>query len=479
MNRTLRFSCQALTCLLCVAFAPSECVSNEDTDLITWGELRIVIKDEAGKPVTGAVVKAYAMRMIEHDGHMFWNEEKHGAIKNYLTAQDGLVIVRYPSKSVFGPIVLTTKSVSFLVRHSDYVQKVVHFDLALDVDEPIEQADVELKKGCELQLSAVDENGAQVSDFGVMMAGPFAPEFWADDGNGGRRTSALSDGTWQTMLVKPQRDGPTLFSGLLPLRVRPSQALRMRNVKLSPGARIVGRLSSNVPRPVVGGYVSTTSVPKPEGDSWEEHAPSLTWADSVPITADGKFDLPSVPRSGVIQIIAVCDGWVSKTTIPESYFVMGQLFNVSGTQVDVTLEMEQTGSLELLIVKPDGTPLESGEVSGWPNQKTYKGGSTYLGERFYSIKSVQNQFFPVDQQVPPYEGEINHPFIDQPVVNGVAVLRGLPIGKNEQCNLQHKEFRFPNEANDREGSFRFKLESAEPKKVTITVIPHAKADKAP
>lgn len=50
---------------------------------------------------------------------------------------------------------------------------------------------------------------------------------------GGRRTSAVNDGSWQTMLVAPQEAGPTLFSGLLPLRVQPSQAVRLRNVSLT------------------------------------------------------------------------------------------------------------------------------------------------------------------------------------------------------------------------------------------------------
>ncbi len=46
--------------LLCVALATADDnASKEETGLTQWSELRVVIKDEAGKPVTGAAVKAY------------------------------------------------------------------------------------------------------------------------------------------------------------------------------------------------------------------------------------------------------------------------------------------------------------------------------------------------------------------------------------------------------------------------------------
>ncbi len=201
----------------------------------------------------------------------------------------------------------------------------------------------------------------------------------------------------------------------------------------------------------------------------------------MPITADGKFELTSVPRLGEIQIIAVCDGWVSKTeiTIPKAkdFFVLGKVFDASGTQVDVTLDMEQTGTLELSILSPDGRPLESGVVSSGPNQ-LFNNGECYLGQQFWSIKKVRNQLVPIDQQTPAFDEEPNLPFYKQPIVNGITVLRGLPVGlMDEECVLHHDDYQFPDNANGREGRLLYKFDSAEPKKVTITVVPRSKVAK--
>ena len=162
-----------------------------------------------------------------------------------------------------------------------------------------------MKKGCEIQLSAVDETGDPITGFAVLVAGPIAPEIWADDENGGRRTGGASDGTWQTMLVKPQDDSVTLFSSVLPLRVRPSQAVKIRNIRMTPGTRLIGTLSDNVPRPVKNGYVVTTTVPKPAGNSWDKEDPSLSWMQWEQIAGDGSFELSSIPQGGEIQVIAL------------------------------------------------------------------------------------------------------------------------------------------------------------------------------
>ncbi len=444
----------------------------ETTDKTEWAELRVELKDDEGKPVVKAAVMPYAMRVVEQDGHGYWNREKNGNPLNYFSDESGTAVIRYPSKVDYGPKAWTTKLVTFQIRHSDFVQHVEHFEF--DPENPPASTEITLQRGCELQLAAVDDNGTPIRDFGVMMAGPYAPDFWADDGNGGRRTSSLKDGTWQTILVKPQTDGPTLFSGLLPLRVRPNQAVKMRGVKLSPGSRVVGKLSDNVPRPVENGYVITTSVPKPAGESWDNESPSLSWHETEPIAEDGTFELASIPRSGELQIIAICDGWVSTTTIPESHsFVKGQLFEVDGETIEPTVLMEKTGSIELTVLKPDGTPLESGSVSAWPNQQYHKGGSTVLGQKYDSIGFVENQLRAPDDQKTPFREDTEFPFM-QKIENGFVVLRGLPISRNERIILGHKEYRFPNEAEEREGEHRVKIDTAEPVMISITVVPHEK-----
>jgi hypothetical protein len=402
----------------------------KNVDAASLTELRVVLVGEAGEPVVGAAVMPYAMRMRDENGHGYWNSDKLGPPKDYFSDASGVAVIRYPAKVYALPEPMVTSLVTFQVRHADFVSKVVDCELGADLDQPLDETQVELKKGCELQLSAIDDQGQPLQGFGVVMAGPYEPAFWADDGEGGKRTSSLNDGTWQTMLVKPQADGTHWFSGLLAMRVRPSQALRIRNVKLSPGTRVSGVLADNVPRPVCGGTVMTVTLPKPEGDAWGEIAPSLLWYEWAEIQADGTFELPSVPRSGQIQVIATCDGWVSKTTIAEAgSFVMGQLFEIADPATEVVVDMEATGTLELTVLDPTGQPLNSGSVSTWPNQRYYKGGSTFLGARLRTVHQVMNQLLPADQRTSNWwKSDENIPFVDRPIENGVAVLQGQSVG---------------------------------------------------
>ena len=272
---SIRSACVlAAFCVGCLAWSDEPAKDPESTDVESLTDLVVELKDDAGKPVVGAAVMVYAMRMEETSGHGYWNHEKLGPPKKVLSDEHGVAVVKYPAKVYYTPKSMTTRLVTFSVNHSDFVSKVIDFDLGP------QQAEVVLKRGCEIQLSAVGPNGEQVTDFGVMVAGPYAPEYWADDGNGGKRTGAASDGTWQTMLVKPQADNRTLFSTVLPLRVRPSQAVRIRNVKLKPGTVVLGKLSESVPRPVKNGYVITATLPKPAEDSWKQRG-SLVDMDAV------------------------------------------------------------------------------------------------------------------------------------------------------------------------------------------------------
>ena len=444
----------------------SSAAKGVDKDSMT--DLDVELSDAEGNPVVGAAVTAYAMRMQEGGGHGYWNYEKHGPPTPVVSDKDGIAVVRYPAKVSGATQVMTTRLVSFSVSHYDFVEQTVHFDLGP------EKAEVTLKRGCEIQLSAVDSAGQTVRDFGVLMAGPYAPSHWVDHPeSGGRRTGAASDGNWQTLLVKPQSDGVTLFSSVMPLRVRPSQAVRIRNLRMKPGARIQGRLSDDVPRPVKNGFVVTTTAPRPANDSWSKDDPSVTWNQCEDVNEDGTFVLKSIPRSGKVQIIAICDGWVSSTVPKHRAFVKGQLFDIEDDVVDVTVAMEETGSLDVTVHDQDGNPFNGGTFSSWPNQQYYKGGSTVLGRRYNTITLIENQILPIDdRKVINWRSKLDMPFSNQPVKAGKATLLGLPIGFSNSLALLHPDYIL--DVKEGEGdvfrsSARFVLDSTKPKKLELKV----------
>ena len=430
----------------------------------------VEVVDENGKAIEGATVYPYAMRAKENaNGHGYWNDKLIGPPKMEATDASGKTTIHYPVNIGAPAEPRTTGSVTFSVRHTDFVSTTVHFDLGPEI------ARVEMKAGCEIRLTAVDENGSEISKFAVLMAGRLAPDYWDDDPQGGRRTRAASDGTWQTMLVAPQAEGPLLFSGVLPLRVRPDQEVKIRNVKLTPGTQVIGKLSDNVPRPIKSGFAIVTCAPKPAENSYAEENPSLVWHDWVEINEDGTFELESVPRGGEMQIIAICDDWLAKTIPPagNGFFTQGQLYQLDKDQprFECTVEMEPTGTVELTVLDSKGQPLAEGEVGSSPNQLYLKGGSNLLGSRYRSIDGVKSQLLPpLERQLLRSSRERTFPFWGK-LVDGKITLKGLPIGPEESLSLIHPELVFKG---SEDGDIRFKLESPEPKSMTLkAVLPEA------
>lgn len=436
-------------------------------DRSVMAELKVVLHDADGQPIAGARVMPYAMRVKEQQGHGYWNHETLGPPQEATSNDEGIAVIQYPATIDVVTDLLTTALVTFQIKHTEFVQKVVHFDLGP------EQAEVTLDAGCAVQVSAMDEEGKPITDFAILMAGPYATDQWASDGENGKRTRAIKDGKWQTLLVSIPAEGPTLFSSALTLAVRPSQAVRLRKVTLKPGARVHGRLSESVPRPIKHGRIIATAAPKPAGPSYDDKDPSIVWHDAVGIGEDGDFELPSLPRGGEVQIIAICDGWVSKTTIPDAgdFFVMGQLFPLTTAETSITVEMEETGSLEVLVATPSGEPLEGATVATWPNQAMFKGGSTILGAEFASRHEVQAQLNrgKIDQGVRIHDGSAN--FSGKTDDRGRVILRGIPLKRSQSLAVMHDKYGIAKDEENQERYKRFSLETTTVQTLEVRTSP--------
>jgi hypothetical protein len=274
------------------------------------------------------------------------------------------------------------------------------------------------------------------------------------------------------MLVKLPKEGPTLFSDVFQLRVHPAKRLRFRSIQMRPGTRVRGTLSDNVPRPLKG-YVVATSAPKPAADSWTEKDPSVVWHDWVEVAPDGSFVFESLPRSGELQLIAICDGWISSTVSDEPRtLVAGQVFKIEDDEHSFVVKMEPTGTLDVSLVTEDGKPFTEGQISSWPNQHYLKGGSTLLGRRFRSAIQIQNQLLPPDARMAYFDDEAQIPFVRKVGPDGTATLKGLPLGFEQFLYLSHETFVLKGGA-DR-GAIRYKVDSAEPVGKKLVVIPAQK-----
>jgi hypothetical protein len=387
----------------------------------------LTLVDEAGKPVKDAKVTAEGLRCEELPGSWLeWPKQLAGN-NQFESDETGKVHAQYPVKLGEPVLGMTINKIDFWIAHPDFVWGRVEFDPAMG------KATHTLIEGCRTSFTCIDENGKAIEQFGVVIAGDGASAAWRL-ASGELRSSGIPNGSWQTMLVAPSDDGVHLFSGVLPARFAKGKDVTIRNAKLRPGMRLSGSLSDNVPRPIAGGKVIARCLPKPAGETHGADNPSIVWADEAIVKEDGSFEFVSLPRGGIVQLIAISNGWL--TTGKENTFTIGKLVEINEDELadnhvaNITLEMEPTGSLEVEVIGPDGKPLVGAEVSTWPNQKLHLGGSNIVGSSYPSVQAINAQITGLapdenawDQRADRYSAKTNE--------QGKVTLTEIPINDPE------------------------------------------------
>ncbi len=153
--------------------------------------------------------------------------------------------------------------------------------------------------------------------------------------------------------------GKTLFSGIVPVRLKERQAVRLRDVPMRKGIRIVGALDEEVPRPVTEGTVLAWCSPKPAENSWEERDPTLMWAETTVIQEDGSFVFPSLQELAKSNLSPSVVVGSSKTMESQpTTQIRGIRINLDEMEVtqegvdDLVLPMIPTGDLEVTVLTP-------------------------------------------------------------------------------------------------------------------------------
>ncbi|MFM9964230.1 MAG: HEAT repeat domain-containing protein, partial [Planctomycetaceae bacterium] len=244
-------------------------------------------------------------------------------------------------------------------------------------------------------------------------------------------------------LVHVPKEGPAWFSELIDLK--PLQPPISLNVAMQPGVRVAGRLPDTVPRPVVNGRVAAQVV---SGGS--DASRNWSWSMGTTITKDGSFVLDSVPANENLQLIAVCDGWVSRSpTVDEmadyarthsfetkysgasAESVHPRLFRTIAPGIEPLLPMEATTDCEVTVVDESGQPIADALVAFSPNQHWFHGGSIGLGMSHDSLKSLQTVF----QTGSPLKSDMtNERFNATTDARGKAVIANLPAANTDPAS---------------------------------------------
>jgi hypothetical protein len=207
---------------------------------------------------------------------------------------------------------------------------------------------------------------------------------------------------WLRVVHVPEK-GPAWFSNLLDLRFKVKE-VRL-NLAMEPSVRVEGSLDPHVPRPVKRGRIVAQVIHG--SDVWTH----WNWAATADIAADGTFVIESLPPDEDLQLIAVCDGWVSNSptanevqayadkhglselryTGPDSTFVYPNLYRLEGSILRPIVSMQRTADCEVTVIDDAGRPLPDATVSFWPNQAFFIGGSQILGTGFDAMKILRSQ----------------------------------------------------------------------------------------
>lgn len=270
-----------------------------------------------------------------------------------------------------------------------------------------------------------------------------------------RRVDRTSDQASQWLRVVELTDdgGPARFSDLIDLNSHRGNPVNL-DIETKPGARVVGRLAGDVPRPVKNGFVVGQIVGGP--NSWE----GWSWGVKAEIDQDGKFTIDSLPPNDNLQLIALCDGWVSTSpTIDElnayqkehgfnvenpvlhSGHVQPRLLRLTSGTIVRGISMQPTATCEVKVVDADGMPVSGASVSFWPNQFWFRGGAQVLGTGFDTLSFIRDELAKKDRLDLSSALGRQQRFSAKTNDQGLALISNLPAGGDAESD-EEREYPF-------------------------------------
>jgi len=261
-----------------------------------------------------------------------------------------------------------------------------------------------------------------------------------------RRVDVTSDqaARWLRIVHVPKA-GPALFSDLVDLKQFEGHAISI-DAPLKSGTRVEGAIVC--PQPLKNGrVVAWISSGTDSQESWK-------WSAETQIADDGKFEFESLPADTDLQLIALCDGWVSRSPLmdlmenyaarwgfadpsykgPQLAWVHGRLFRLEGERIEATVPMERTSTAEVTVVDQDGQPIAGATVSFTTNQKWHNAGNLRLGMGPDFLSAIRKQLVSGEHTNLPrfYSPDSPNPFSAITNSRGIAVVPNLPPGGSGQ-----------------------------------------------
>jgi hypothetical protein len=413
------------------------------------------VVDATGKPVEGAIILPEGLRTKVgpySSGWYKWSKEFSKVPNNAVaTDRDGVARIPYPTY-VFERI--ETGVIIPSVNHPDYVPD--RPELVVNTAPPagaplrawidyywskirrkssIAITDtVVLKKGAILKISLRPDSKASIGPLFAQIseANTADTSFWIRPEPGVLMTRRLAASDQMIRAFQFSADGAAWFSDTLNIKAVSGQTTNIV-VDLKPGVSVHGQLDNTVPRPVRNGRVVAHIWPagsRPKDSPPEWHA----WTTN---REDGSFEFTNLPP-GDLEIIALCQGFVSTNRPVAPQFRHPQKHLLGTNDLSITVGMEPTARLEVLVTDDKGNPLKDAIVMTWPNVHYGDWGAVVLMSDLYNT----SDFFLNPAKI---RASWHEPVVDLSATtesSGLAVLSNLP-GDVRELTVKHAQFDIP------------------------------------
>lgn len=206
----------------------------------------------------------------------------------------------------------------------------------------------------------------------------------------------------QLRLVYRADDQSLWFSDMIDLATVASRdSADLHRFVLHPAIHFEGQLSDEVERPVTGGYVMAAATVGEKTEFWS------AWHTHTTINEDGTFTLDDLPNDCHVQLIAICDDWISKPSSPlecEEYtqrhgmqdlffppdgngWVGPRLYKAAGNADLAMIPMQRCAAVTVSVADANGKPISDVDVKISGNQHFLGTTSSSLGQLISTFES--------------------------------------------------------------------------------------------
>jgi beta-lactamase regulating signal transducer with metallopeptidase domain len=332
----------------------------------------IKVVDETGKPVADAVIMPDGLRAkADLGGHYGWwsgTPKSYGPPISAKTNRTGVAKITYPK---FISENLETGAISFSVKHPKFCpERPTNYSVTGSAEPVV------LHKGATLIVSGYLEpnNDLPIPIHPIVSSKEMSigQDAWSPTGNNTLATDQLPAGAHYLLLVAFDPQGLPQFSDFIFLEALKGNFFKY-SLKIKPGTRLEGKLSPEAVRPIRNGRVVALVRPTGQKMDRDDHSPLggvMMWQTWRNIKEDGTFLFESLP-AGTVELIALCDGFISKDPSGRKGIRRPQSFILQGKSAQFTLKMEPTATARVKVIDERGNPIQGATVSFWPNADWY------------------------------------------------------------------------------------------------------------